>query len=399
MTFSSVHQNIEPPSVDREGPFRTLIIDLSKGFGGATTRTLSLIRRLSRDQQISLAALENSPVAIEAHRAGFKVFLVGRNKASLMIVPRLISIIRREGIQIVDTQNPQSKLWGSIAAYFTGVSLVSTLNSWYANEHSVGSWRSRFYSMLELRTNAFLDRYIVVSRSIQDALVKCGIAPNKIDLIYNAVETDQLPLAADRESTMMPLGLPLDGIILMAVGRLTWAKGYEDLIQALAILVKEDDRICCLVAGDGELRESLKTLIEQMGLTQHIILLGHLSRQKVLSLIASCDIFVMPSRSEGTPIALLEAASFRKPIVATSVGGIPELVKNEDECLLVESGNVFELANSIRRLVRDKALSERLGEGAYRRVQSDFSMDAQALSTIRTYNEALQSRNKRMQAI
>lgn len=399
MTFSSVHQNVESPTVDRERPFRTLIIDLSKGFGGATTRTLSLIRRLSRDQQISLAALENSPVAIEAHRAGFQVFLVGRNKASLMIVPRLISIIRREGIQIVDTQNPQSKLWGSIAAYFTGVSLVSTLNSWYATEHSVGSWRSRFYSMLELRTNAVLDRYIVVSRSIQDALLKCGIAPDKIDLIYNAVETDQLPLAADRESMVMSLGLPLDGIILMAAGRLTWAKGYEDLIQALAILVKEDDRICCLVAGDGELRESLKTLIEQMGLTQHIILLGHLSRQKVLSLIASCDIFVMPSRSEGTPIALLEAASFRKPIVATSVGGIPELVKNEDECLLVESGNVFELANSIRRLVRDKALSERLGEGAYRRVQSDFSMDAQALSTIRTYNEALQSRNKRMQAI
>ena len=399
MTFSFVHQNVEPLSVDKERPFRTLIIDLSKGFGGANTRTLSLIRRLSRDQQISLAALENSPVAIEAQRAGFQVFLVGRNKASLMIVPRLIYIIRRQGIQIVDTQNPQSKLWGSIAAYFTGVSLVSTLNSWYANEHSVGSWRSRFYSMLELRTNAFLDRYIVVSRSIQDALVKSGIAPEKIDLIYNAVETDQLPLAADRESMMVPLELPLDGIVLMAAGRLTWAKGYEDLIQALAILVKEDDRIYCLVAGDGELRESLQTLIEQMGLPQHIILLGHLSRQKVLSLIASCDIFVMPSRSEGTPIALLEAASFGKPIVATSVGGIPELVKNEDECLLVESGDVFELANSIRRLIQDKALSKRLGEGAYRRVRSDFSIDAQALSTIQTYEEALQSRNKRMQPI
>jgi len=399
MTVSFINQNVDPPSVDSERPFRTLVIDLSKGFGGANTRTLSLIRRLSRDQKISLAALENSPVAVEAQRAGFQVFLVGRNKASLMIVPRLISIIRREGIQILDTQNPQSKLWGSIAAYFTGVALVSTLNSWYANEHSAGSWRSRFYSVLELRTNAFLDRYIVVSRSIQDALVKCGVAPDKIDLIYNAVETDQLPLAADRQSMMMPLGLPLDGIVLMAAGRLTWAKGYEDLIQALAILVKEDDRICCLVAGDGELRESLKILIEQMGLPQHIILLGHLSRQKVLSLIASCDIFVMPSRSEGTPIALLEAASFRKPIVATSVGGIPELVNNEDECLLVESGNVFELANSIRRLIQDKALSERLGERAYRRVLSDFSLDAQARSTLQTYEEALQSRNKRMQPI
>jgi glycosyltransferase involved in cell wall biosynthesis len=159
-------------------------------------------------------------------------------------------------------------------------------------------------------------------------------------------------------------------------------------------MIKEDDRIYCVVAGSGELLESLKALIEREGISQHVILLGHVPRSKILSLIAVGDIFVMPSRSEGTPIALLEAASLKKPILATAVGGIPELVKNEEECLLVEAGNVSELINGIRRLIQDEALSERLGENAYRRVIKDFSLDVQALATIQTYNKALRGMAK-----
>jgi len=390
MTFSLPCEDDGFSPVDNESLSQTLIVDLSKNFGGANTRIINLMRKLPRDR-IALAALENSPVAIEAERAGFRVFLVGKHKSSLLIAPRLVSIIRREGIRVLDTQNPQSKLWGSISASLTGAALVSTLNSWYANEHSAGSWRGKFYTMLELGTNFFLDRYIVVSGSIRDALIKHNVAPDKIDLIYNAVETAPAQLVIDGKSIIESLGLPSDSIVLVAAGRLTWAKGYEDLIQALEILVKEDERICCLIAGDGELRERLETQIGKAGLSRSVFLLGHLPRESVLSLIDAGNIFVMPSRSEGTPIALLEAAVLRKPILATSVGGIPELVKNEEECLLVSSGNIFELVSGIRRLIRDKVLSERLRESAYRRVLNDFSLDAQAVATIRSYNKALRS--------
>ncbi len=391
MAFSHANQNIDLPLSDAEGLCRTLIIDLSKNFGGANTRVLNLMRKLPR-QQVALAALENSPVAIEAAQAGLRVFLVGKNKGSWGIIPKLVSVIRKEKIQLVDTQNPQSKLWGSVVAGLTGVALVSTLNSWYGTEHRKGSWRGRLYSILELGTNFFLDRYVVVSRSIRDALIQHGVASDKIDLIYNAVETDQTAQIEDGKSIIESLKLPSDRIVLVTAGRLTWAKGYEDLIRALAILVKEDNRIFCLVAGAGELQESLKTLIEQEGLSRHVVLLGHVSRDKILSLIATGDIFVMPSRSEGTPIALLEAASLKKPILATNVGGIPELVKNEEESLLVEAGSVSGLVNGIQRLIQDPALSQRLGENAYRRVLRDFSLDVQAHATIQTYNRALRRR-------
>jgi len=108
------------------------------------------------------------------------------------------------------------------------------------------------------------------------------------------------------------------------------------------------------------------------------------------------NIFVMPSRSEGTPIALLEAAALRKPILATSVGGIPELLKDEEECLLVPSPDLPKLVTGIRKLIQDDGLAERLAENAHRRVLRDFTLNTQALATIQSYNRAWKSRNGRL---
>ena len=219
---------------------------------------------------------------------------------------------------------------------------------------------------------------------------------DKIDLIHNAVEIQSSQNSGSGRDLIHALDLPPEAIILVAAGRLTWAKGYEDLISALKLVVEEDQRVYCLVAGEGELRQKLETQIESVGLTKHIILLGHLPRVEVLSLMEAGDIFVMPSRSEGTPIALLEAAALRKPILATSVGGIPELLKDGEECLLVPSPDLPELVNGIRKLIQDKGLAERLAENAHRRVLQDFTLNAQALATIQSYNRAWKSRNGRL---
>jgi len=373
----------------------TLIIDLSKNFGGATTRVLNLMQKMDHDR-IALAALENSPVAIEAKRAGLRVFVVGKNKSSLHIITRLMSVIRQGGYQVLDAQNPQAKFWGSIAAKLTGTALVSTLNSWYGSEHVEKSLKGRLYTMLELGTNFALDRYVVVSRSIYEALIRHGINSDKIDLIHNAVEIQSSQSPGSGRDLISALDLPPDAIVLVAAGRLTWAKGYEDLISALKLVVEEDQRVYCLIAGEGELRQKLETQIESVGLTKHITLLGRLPRLEVLSLMEAGDIFVMPSRSEGTPIALLEAAALRKPILATSVGGIPELLKDGEECLLVPSPDLPELVNGIRKLIRDKGLAERLAENAHRRVLQDFTLNAQARATIQSYNRAWKSRNGRL---
>ena len=395
MISSLIETDKNPSSRADKDICNTLIIDLSKNFGGATTRVLNLMQQMPPDR-IAVAALKNSPVAIEAERAGLRVFVVGKNKGSLLIIQRLISAIRRGGFQVLDTQNPQAKFWGSIAAKLTGAALVSTLNSWYGSEHGEYSFKGRLYTMLELGTNFALDRYVVVSRSIREALVSHGINVERIDLIHNAVEISQMQDSTRGSHLIQQLDLPSDAIILVAAGRLTWAKGYEDLICALKFVIEKNRRVYCLIAGEGELRQKLVANIERVGLASNIILLGHLPRVDVLSLIESCDIFVMPSRSEGTPIALLEAAALRKPILATSVGGIPELLKDGDECLLVPAADVPGLVNGLQRLIVDNGLAEFLAKNAHRRVLQDFTLAAQAFATIQSYNRAWQSRNGRL---
>ena len=366
---------------------KTLIIDLSRKFGGASSRVLSLMQNFP-PRQVALAVLQDSPIALEALRLGLPVIVVGNHKLNPSILFNLISSIRKNGYQVLDTQNPQSKFWGSIAGLLTGTPLVSTLNSWYIDEHGKGSLRGFIYGIMELVTNFTLKRYIVVSRSIFDALVRFRVSPAKIHLIYNAVDSQTEDILDIRASLIEKFDLPTNSLLVVTAGRFVWAKGYDDLIRAFQFVVNECPDIYCLIAGDGDMYSELKENIKTAGIDNRVILLGRVSRAEVFSLLKACDVFVMSSRSEGTPMVLLEAASLQKPIVATSVGGIPEMLENEKECLLVPPGDANALANGMKKVLADKELAEHLAQAACLRVKKDFSVSSQVEDTLSVYEQA-----------
>lgn len=374
-------------SADEQIP-HTLIVDLSDNFGGTNARVLALMKELPT-HSVGLATIQGSLIAAELEKAGYLVHRLARNKFDPRIPFRMAQVIRSCKYQVVDTQNPQSKLWGSVAAIMGGASLISTLNSWYMNEHRRYSLRWFLYSAIELITNIALSRYIVVSREILNAMLKLGIPAEKIDLVYNAINIKDFKFVDERERWLKKHQIPADSLLCVAAGRLSWAKGHDNLIRAFEMVAKDYNHVYCLIAGEGELRSSLEQQIQHAGLSGRVILLGHLSRLEVLSLINASDIFIMPSRTEGTPIALLEAAALKKPILASRVGGIPELVNDGSECLLVVPDDVLELANGIQRLIEEKDLVERLVENAYRKVTREFTLDTQACSTIQSYKKAL----------
>ena len=370
---------------------KVLIVDLSREFGGASSRVLTLMRNFPADQ-VAIAVLAESPIEREVRRLSLPVVVVGKNKANPLILFRLISTIRNGRYQLLDTQNPQSKFWGSLAAWLTGISLVSTLNSWYVDEHGKNSIKGVLYALLELGTNFSLDRYVVVSKSIFNALVRHRVDPSKIHLIYNAVDVG-IDIPSSRESLLAKLNIPVDSTLIATAGRFVWAKGFDDLVDAFRIVASEKPNVYCLIAGDGELFFEIKSRIETAGLKDRVILLGQLSRDEVYSLIKSCDVFVMSSRSEGTPMVLLEAASLKKPILATNVGGISELLKDEEECLLVPPGNLNAFAQGMIKILTEKKLSERMAQAAFLRVTRDFSVRNQVKDTLSAYAQALPEQN------
>ncbi len=372
-------------------PIRALVVDLSQEFGGASSRVLGLMAGFPTDQ-IGLAAIENSPVFRLAKKSGLIVHAVGTHKTDWHILPNLVKLIRQGQYQLVDTQNVQSKLWGSLAARYTGTALVSTLNSWYRFEHGK-SLKGLIYTWIELLTNLWLDGYIVVSKTVYGALKKANKKAPFIDLIYNAVKLQPEETLGDLVWFKSTFDLPENAIVCSSVGRLVWAKGYEDLIAAMAQIAETKSDLYCIIVGEGELRSTLQTQIEKSGLKGRVLLAGYLERGDILSVLKASDFFVMPSRQEGTPIALLEAAAVGIPILATACGGIPELVKNGKQALLVPVGDPDALAGGLLELCQSPQLRQALAVQAKKRVADAFSIDAQVQATQLAYQKALKHKN------
>jgi glycosyltransferase involved in cell wall biosynthesis len=218
--------------------------------------------------------------------------------------------------------------------------------------------------------------------------LESGIPEDDIELIYNAVDIDEAAVKADPEWLRRRFSLPAEALVCTAVGRLVSAKNHEVLINAMKQAVARVPGLCCVIIGVGEYRARLEEQITKLGLEEHIRLPGYLEREEVLTIIKSSDIYVMPSRYEGTPIALLEAAALGRPILATFAGGIPELVSDQDHAILVKHDDADGMAAALVKLSQDRAFATDLGSRAQKHIREVFSLENQVQSTWKAYEKA-----------
>jgi glycosyltransferase involved in cell wall biosynthesis len=371
---------------------KVLILDLSKHYGGSNSRILSLMTRAAPGM-VALAGLKSGAITKQAMQLGLPVHIVSGHKADPRLLFRLVQVIRQEGYNVLDSQNIQSKFWANLAALLTKTALVSTLNSWYAHEHSTTLVKGRLYTSLELVTNQNLDLYITVSEKDRQMLLNSGIDADAIELIYNTIELDIAAISGDNVLLKKQFNLPPESIVFTGVGRLVPQKGFDILIEAFQKVASQIPQVHCLIIGEGEDKEKLSGQIRASGLENRIHLVGYQDRQNVLSIVKASDIFVMPSRYEGTPIALLEAAALARPILATCAGGIPELVTHEQHAYLVPTHDPAALAQGFVRLAQNRNYAQMLGENAQRRVSERFNPQTQLNETWAAYEKALARHN------
>lgn len=381
------------------GGLQVLLIDLSKRYGGASVRALTLAFHMQPG--VVIAGLENSPVVKIAQDRNIPTRTVGKSRLDPLIPFRLRKIIRQEGFQIIDTQNIQSKFWANLAAVITDVAFVSTLNSAYEEEQG-GSFKGKFYATLDRWTNSRTNRYIAVSRPIQNELLKTGIPAEMIDLVTNAVDLEDISRAEEAASTRWltrkQLGIPGDAFVCSSVGRLVYAKGFEDFIDAFARSSEQMPNLYGLIAGEGSLRPVLSEQIKAAGLESRFQLLGHREPKEVNNILKASDVFVISSRSEGVPFALLEAAAAGLPIVATRCGGIPDVLEDNVDALLVPVGDVRGIASAMMKIGIDRYMAKGLGRKAREKIQRDYSIQKQIEGTERAYRSALANKQSRRSA-
>jgi glycosyltransferase involved in cell wall biosynthesis len=364
---------------------KVLILDLSARFGGADTRALQVAEGLSR-QDTLLGCLAGSPIHRQAADADLRVYALARHKLDWSLARRLGRLIEREGIQLIDSQNVQSRFWGGRAALQAPVALVSTLNSWYPEEYP--GLRGRLYQALERRGVRRTDLFIAVSTTIREHLGEWGVDNDRIAVIPNAIGLAPSEGIGDPAGLRRELGLGADTRLCCAVGRLVEAKGFDLLVDAMASV--GDPKVHCVIVGGGGLEGELRDRTLHQGLAGRVHLLGYRDRAATLRILAGSDLFVLSSRTEGTPLAVLEAAALGIPIVATGVGGVPTMLTDGESARLVPPGQSGELARAISSLLADPQKGAALGRRARARVVRQFGPEAQLSAINDAYQRALE---------
>lgn len=233
-----------------------------------------------------------------------------------------------------------------------------------------------------------VDRFICASDAIRKILVANGLDPSRAVTVHEGIDLGRVaaaPPAALHEELWLPHGSPIVGNVAALVPH----KGQRHLVEAAALVVREVPDARFVIAGEGELRESLEHQIKSHNLEKHVILAGF--RPDVLSLHKAFDIFVMSSVMEGLGTSLLDAMACGKPVVATTAGGMPEVVEDGKSGLLVPPRDDRALAKAIIRLLKDEPLRQRMGAAGMSLANTRFSAERMVAETLDVYADVVRA--------
>lgn len=297
----------------------------------------------------------------------------------LVATLRLARLIRRERPQILHTHTAKAGTVGRVAALLAGSRrppiIVHTFHG-----HVLQGYFGRFRSLLFLLLERWLARsttaLIAVSPQVRDDLVALGVAPReRFVVIRLGIELDER-VAGERNGrgeSRRYLGIPGDRFAVGWIGRMTQVKRTDDVLVAFKLLRDSGvDAVLCMV-GDGPDRPDLERRAAELGIVRHTLFLGY--QEDVAQYYAAFDALVLPSSSEGTPVSAIEALAAGRPVVATRVGGVPDVVREGEDGFLVETGDTDELAERLGRLARDPELRERMGKHGRERVLPRYAVE------------------------
>jgi glycosyltransferase involved in cell wall biosynthesis len=249
--------------------------------------------------------------------------------------------------------------------------------------------KMRLYQMLDAVTIRRADRIVAVSEARRVALQARGCASERLVTIHNGVEMPGVK-PVDVGEVRRELGLREDRPTIAVVGRLSPEKGQRDFVDAMALIASIVPPVQALIVGDGPEEGRLRAQVAALGLRAAIRFTGY--RPEMDRIYAAIDLLVLPSLSEGLPNVVLEAMAHGQPVVATRVGGVPEVIEDGTSGVLVEPGAARALAGAVVTLLRNPGLRAAMGRAARERVERSFSVGARAKRILAMYGEVLQRR-------
>lgn len=301
----------------------------------------------------------------------------------------IYNFLRREKFDIVHTHTSKAGLLGRLAAKIAGVPIIIHTPHGHVFFGYFGRLKTNIFILLEKLASRMTDIIITLTNSEKEDYLKYRIAPeHKFTVIYSGVDLNRFMQRASEEAQnfKIELGIPEKSSIVGTVGRLVPVKGLEFLIKAAKLVIQKFPDTFFILAGDGHLGQNLKKQASELGIEKNIIFLGW--RDDVARIISTYDIFVLPSLNEGMGRVLVEAMALGKPIVASGIGGIPDLVTHGRNGFLVPPKNPEQLANYIQILLENKEQREKMGQ-AGKKIAVNFSKEIMVERIAELYRELM----------
>ncbi len=282
------------------------------------------------------------------------------------VIARLIHICRRERVRIWHGHDYKSNALGLVVRRFWPMRLVSTVHGWVKQ-----TIRTPLYYKIDKLCLPHYESVICVSADLKERCLEAGVPTHRCVLIENGIDTDQYRRRRTKAEAKERLGVRRGRLIVGAVGRLSSEKGFDQLIRAVHELAAADLDVELLIAGEGDEKKRLEALIADLRMTDRVRLLGYLADPR--DLYEAMDLFALSSLREALPNVLLEAMAMDVPVVATRIAGIPGLITDGENGLLVEPGNARQLAAALVRLLRDDSLRADLQKAARLTIETRYS--------------------------
>jgi len=361
--------------------------------GSGINTLLTMKGALDRGFQPGLACESEGRLTDETRKAGIPVYLtpaLGRevnlfkDPAAVVSLARLI---RREKFDIIHTHNSKAGFIGRLAGRLAGVPLVIHTVHGFAFHDAESPGRRILFRTLERVAARWCDGIIFISKPLEEWANRERIGlrvPRRV--IYSGIDVESFR-RADPQTVRREFGIPSNRVVVGMISKLWEGKGHRSLLQAWHQIQPDwsgGDRPHLMIVGEGPLEDELKQRVRQLELTNSVTFTGF--RADIPEVTSAVDVAVLPSEFEGMGRVVLEAMAAGKPVVASRVGGIPDLVRDGVNGLLVPPNDVAALAAALRKVLTDGALREQLSEGAADSLDRKYSSSAMIEQIHAFYN-------------
>jgi glycosyltransferase involved in cell wall biosynthesis len=352
--------------------------------GGTERLVIEISKTLFADAQPIVCCLDNQGAwASELVALGVPVIALHRSPGFRPEVGFAIGrVAATHGIDVLHCHHYSPFVYGQIAALARrGLSVVFTEHGRASDDGP--SLKRRLVNPLLGRLPATI---CAVSHDLRRHMIAEGLPADRVQVVHNGIDPGSRPAPIAKSSARLALGIPQDAFVVGAAGRLDPVKNLPMLIKAAEVLSAIQPRLRIVIVGDGPARPALEQMIDTLGLTRVVVLTGY--RSDVRQLLPAFDVYANTSVHEGVSLTILEAMAAALPVVATNVGGTPEVV-DEKTGLLVPSHGVLQLARALQSMAHAPPKRRALGEAGRRRVEQHFSLGAMAQAYLDAYRHAL----------